>query len=118
MLLEQRWTKGSFSRPYIVQVTYHKLYNVLGQFSAILIRALQSNTHPWLRAGLPGSHKQKRPDQPMPNSTEKSQIYDKYTKVPLKHPNVLMKGNMYIIHKKNKAHSINELLENFGFAEE
>jgi len=39
---------GPFSRPYIVQTTYHKLYNVLGKFSAILTRALTSNTHPWL----------------------------------------------------------------------
>jgi len=38
-----------FSRPFIVQMTYHKLYNVLGQLSAILTRALKSNTHPWLR---------------------------------------------------------------------
>jgi len=30
-------------------MTYHKLYNVLGQLSAILTRALKSNTHPWLR---------------------------------------------------------------------
>jgi len=32
-----------------------------------------------------------------------------------------LKDNMYIfyrLHKKNKAHSINELLETFGFAEE
>ena len=47
---------GPFSRPYIVQTTYHKLYNVLGQLSAILTRALNSNTHPCLRlvhVGIP-----------------------------------------------------------------
>ena len=32
-----------------MQMTYHKLYNVLGQLSAILTRVLKSNTHPWLR---------------------------------------------------------------------
>jgi len=57
-----------------------------------------------------------------PYSTEKSQIHDKYTTTPLKHPNVHLKGNMYIciyfIHKKNKAYSINELLETIGFPEE
>jgi len=36
-------------RPYIVQVTYHKLYNILGKLSAIFTLALKSNTHPWLR---------------------------------------------------------------------
>jgi len=48
--------------------------------------------------GLPGSHKQKRPDQPLKkqNSTEKSQIHDKYTTTPLKHPNAVLKCNMYI----------------------
>jgi len=30
-------------------MTYHKLYNVLRQLSAILSRALKSNTQPWLR---------------------------------------------------------------------
>jgi len=40
---------GPFSRLYIVQMTYHKLYNVLEQLSAIMARALKSNTHPWLR---------------------------------------------------------------------
>jgi len=39
---------GPFSRPYIVQTTYHNLYNVLGHLSAILTLALTSNTHPWL----------------------------------------------------------------------
>jgi len=37
-----------FSWPYIVQMTYDKLYNVLGQLSTILTRALKSTTHPWL----------------------------------------------------------------------
>ena len=64
-------------------------------------------------AGLSGSHKQKRPNQPLktPNSTEKSQIQDKYT-TSWKHPNALSKGNIhiYFIYKKNKAHSIRKLL--------
>jgi len=30
-------------------MTYDKLYNVLGQLSAILTRALKSNNHPRLR---------------------------------------------------------------------
>jgi len=30
------------------------------------------------------------------NSTEKSQIPNKYTTTPLKHPNVVLKGNIYI----------------------
>jgi len=30
-------------------MTYDKLYNVLGRLSAILTRALKSNTHSWLR---------------------------------------------------------------------
>jgi len=37
-------------------MTYHKLYNVFGQPSAILARALKSNTHPWLtvvHVGIP-----------------------------------------------------------------
>jgi len=54
--------------------------------------------------------------QKKPNSTEKSQIYDKHTTTPIKQPNALLKGNIY--NKKNEAHSINELLETFGFAEE
>jgi len=47
---------------------------------------------------LPGIHKQKKPDQPLkkPNGTEKSQIKDKYTLTPLKHPNALLKGNIKI----------------------
>jgi len=40
---------GPFSRPYIVQMTYHKLYNILGQLSAIFTLALKSNNHLWLR---------------------------------------------------------------------
>jgi len=40
---------GPFSWPYIVQMTYHKLCNVLGQLSVILTLALKSNTHPRLR---------------------------------------------------------------------
>jgi len=39
---------GPFSRPYIVQMTYHKLYNVLGQLSAFY-SGPKSNNHPWLR---------------------------------------------------------------------
>jgi len=30
-------------------MTYHKLYNVLRQLSAILTQALRSDTHPWLK---------------------------------------------------------------------
>jgi len=40
---------GPFSRPDIVQMTYHKFYNVLGQLSAIFVLALKSNIQPWLR---------------------------------------------------------------------
>jgi len=49
---------------------------------------------------LPGSHKQKSPINPLkkPNSTETSQIYDKHTTTPIKNPNVLLKGNIYIFH--------------------
>jgi len=36
--------------------------------------------------------------QKKPNSTEKSQINDKYAKTPLKHPNALLKGKMYIFY--------------------
>jgi len=32
--------KGPLSRPFVVQMTYQKLYNVLGQLYAILTRAL------------------------------------------------------------------------------
>ena len=32
-----------------MEMTYDKLYNVLGQLSAILGWALKSTTHPWLR---------------------------------------------------------------------
>ena len=39
---------GLLSRPCIVQTIYHKLYNVLGQLSAIFTRVLTFNTHPWL----------------------------------------------------------------------
>jgi len=55
--------------------------------------------HTLVGAGLPGSHKQKRPDQPLkkPNSTEKSQIHDKYT-TPLKLPIAPLKGVMYIFY--------------------
>jgi len=35
--------------------------------------------------------------QKKPNSTEKSQIHDKYT-TPLKHPNAFLKGKMYIFY--------------------
>jgi len=38
---------GPCSRPYIVEMTYHKLCNVLGQRSAIFTLSLKSNTHPW-----------------------------------------------------------------------
>jgi len=38
-----------FSRRYIVLMTYHILYIVLGQLSAILTLALMSNAHHWLR---------------------------------------------------------------------
>jgi len=50
-----------------------------------------------IQSGLPCSHKQKRPDQALKksNSTEKSQIRDKHTMTLLKHPNALLKGNMY-----------------------
>jgi len=60
--------------------------------------------------GLPGSHKQKRRDQPLkrPNRTEKSQIRDKYTTTPSKHPKRFWKAMCtYFLHKKNKTHSIN-----------
>ena len=33
-----------------------------------------------------------------PNSTEKTQIHDKYTITPSKHPNALLKGTMYIFY--------------------
>jgi len=33
----------------MVKMTYHKLYSVMWQLSAILTMALKSNTHPWLR---------------------------------------------------------------------
>jgi len=33
-----------------------------------------------------------------PKSTEKSQIHDKYTTTPLKHPNALLKGIMYMFY--------------------
>jgi len=54
----------------------------------------------FFKPGLPGSHKQKRPDQPLKkaNSTEKSQIRDKYITTPLKHPNALLKGSIYIFY--------------------
>jgi len=58
------------------------------------------NLLPLFEPGLPGSHKQKRPDQPSkkPNSTEKSQIQDKYTTTPTKHQNALSKGNIHIFY--------------------
>jgi len=50
------------------------------------------------------------------STLNKNEIKDKYKTTPLKQPNALLKGNRYIyfIHEKNKAHSINELLETFG----
>jgi len=41
--------QGVLFQDYIVQMTADKLYNVLGQLSAIFTRALKSNTHLWLR---------------------------------------------------------------------
>jgi len=50
----------------------------------------------YLLPGLPGSHKQKRSDEPLKKakSHQKSQKQDKYTTTPLKHPNVFLKGNI------------------------
>jgi len=47
-------------------------------------------------------------------------MHDKYTKTPLLNTQMCIYKAIctYFIHKKNKAHSINELLETFGFAEE
>jgi len=41
--------QGVLFQDHIVQMTSDKLYNVLGQLSAIFTRALKSNTHLWLR---------------------------------------------------------------------
>jgi len=58
--------------------------------------------HNAFRQGCQVVMSKKRPDQPLkkPNSIDKSQMQDKYTTTPLKHPNALLKDNIHVFFLK------------------